>query len=207
MLKLIQTPDIKVYFTSDFHLGHNKPFVVEKRGYKNVKEHDDAIVDTTNSIVGRNDILLFLGDYCLNTNYDAFNDYLSRFKCDNIWTLWGNHNNPHEKLIYRKSLTSPTVEMYPIQYRNMRYLGHYQEVSVDGQMIVLFHYPISVWNEMHHGSWHLCGHSHYDYAPSRAGSLEGKILDVGWDGFKKPLSFDEVSKIMKNKKTISVDHH
>ena len=37
-----------VWFTSDLHLGHNKPFLYEPRGFKNIQEHDNAIIENWN---------------------------------------------------------------------------------------------------------------------------------------------------------------
>jgi calcineurin-like phosphoesterase family protein len=129
--------------------------------------------------------------------------------------LWGNHNNPHQKNVYRpmvEKILKPLdlaghYTLYPVQYRNAKFLGDYYEVAVDGQMIVLFHYPISIWNEIQNGAWHLCGHSHYHFAPSTAEDSTSKILDVGWDGHKKPWSFDEIKEVMATKKVPVVDHH
>ena len=101
MLKLTQTDAQKVYFTTDWHLGHQKDFVWEPRGYKSHEDHTNSIIDVTNSIVRPNDILFNLGDFCLNTPQSKFEEYLSRINCSNMWLLWGNHNNPHEKNTYR----------------------------------------------------------------------------------------------------------
>jgi len=59
-----------------------------------------------------------------------------------------------------------------------------------------------------HKAKHLCGHSHGGLDLSDEHNLNTKTLDVGWDDFGKPLSFDEVLTIM-NKKSIFVpsDHH
>jgi hypothetical protein len=36
---------------------------------------------------------------------------------------------------------------------------------------------------------------------------DNKILDVGWDGHGKPLSFPEIQKIMMNKNHVKHDKH
>ena len=52
------------------------------------------------------------------------------------------------------------------------------------------------------------GHSHGNLKTSLPDELNcGKILDVSWDVFKKPISTEEVLSIMNNKKIIAVDHH
>lgn len=215
MLNLKQNDNQKIYWMADPHLGHRQDFVWESRGYTSAEHHTIDIINVTNSIVRPTDILFVLGDFCLNTPLPKFEEYLSKFQCQNIWMLFGNHNNPHEKNVYRpmvEKILKPLgliehYHLYPIQYKNVKYIGDYFECCVDGQMICMFHYPIAVWHQMQHGSWCLCGHSHCHYAPTTAENTTAKILDVGWDGYHKPLSFEEISAIMEKKQIPVVDHH
>lgn len=206
LLNLRETDQNKIYVTSDFHFGHKREFVWKDRGYANVQEHDDAIINILNAMVRPTDTLLFLGDFCLNTTIDQFNDYLSRIKCQNILSLFGNHNNPHQKNVYEK-MVPPGAETYPVKYKNLTYYGHYLEAILNGQYAVLCHYPIFVWNEMKHGAWMLCGHSHYSFPQTQQDNSYGKILDVGWDGHAKPYTLEEIKTIMDTKQFVPVDHH
>lgn len=152
-----------------------------------------------------------LGDLCLNTQPHQVDQLLDRIVCQNLWCLWGNHNNPHEKTIYRperdKLTKKPVQWVYPVKYKNMTYLGHYHEVTVNNQFIVMCHYPFMSWNELSSGAWCLCGHEHGGLPATRPEATDGKILDVGWDMYKKPLSFAEVKAIMDRKTKCSVGHH
>lgn len=211
-LNFRETPDQKVYISSDFHLGHQRDFVWKARGYNTWQEHDEGVIEMTNAVVRPNDILIFLGDWSLNTTLAQFNEQLSRIKCQNIFTLWGNHNNPQEKNIFIPGMPKETVrgiavEKYPFEYRNMVFLPNYVEAILNGQFVVLQHYPIYVWNEMAHGAWMLCGHSHYGCDMTKADAQYGKILDVGWDGHGAPWSMDEIKKVMDAKQFVAVDHH
>ena len=215
MVNITETSERRVFFTSDPHLGHNPKWDVplwQARGYANVKEHDDMWMDITNELVREDDILFMLGDFCLNTTIDQFNAYLDRIRCRNLWCLFGNHNNPHEKAIYRKAMGTEhigpfAVEKYPFQYKNMLYIGHRIEAVINGQFMVMDHYPLYVWNEMAHGAWMLCGHSHNGCPLSRGDNHQGKILDVGWDGHGKPWSMSELQEVMNKKQILVVDHH
>lgn len=206
MLNLRETPEHKVFVTSDLHLGHQRDFVWKARGYDSPDAHDKGVIEAINATVRPDDTLLFLGDFCLNTPLDKFNEYLSRIQCQKILSLWGNHNNPQEKNIYRK-LVGEGKDTYPTQYRNMTFMGHYVEAILQGQFTVLCHYPIYVWNEMAHGSWMLCGHSHYGCPMTKADNVYGKILDVGWDGHGKPWSLQEIATVMDGKRFAAVDDH
>lgn len=207
--------DQKVYITADPHLGHNPKWPVpiwKSRGFSSVTEHDDTLINSYNAHARPNDILIIVGDLCLNTPMDKLNEYLARIQCQNIWHIWGNHNNPHEKSVFRKAMGANyvgpfQVETYPYQYRNLLYLGDRLKLIWNGQFCVLDHFPIYVWEEMQHGSWMICGHSHYGCELSRAETLTGKILDVGWDGHQKPWSFEEVKAVMDKKQFVAVDHH
>ena len=222
MINIRETADQKIFITSDPHLAHNPKWNIplwKARGYNSSKEHDDMMIEIINETVRPNDILFMLGDLCLNMTMPQLDEYLDRIQCRNLWCLWGNHNNPHEKAIYRKAMQALhkaigqshigpfEVEVYPLQYKNMLYLGHYLEAVINGQYTVLQHYPIYVWNEMAHGAWMLCGHSHYGCPLSRAENLSGKILDVGWDGHGKPWTLEEIRAVMDKKQILSVDHH
>lgn len=210
MMKMKTEENSKVWFSSDFHLGHNRPFVWEKRGHNNVEECTNYIIDTLNEKVLPQDKLFFLGDFCLNTNETRFNEYISRIQCQNIYMLWGNHNNPIES-VYRRSVSAAFavegIKVYPFRYRNVIFLGDYQELLLDGQILIMMHYPINIWNFMKEGAFMLCGHSHYSFPNTRADFKVGKILDVGWDGNLAPYSFDDIKNIMEKKQIKEVDHH
>lgn len=205
MINLRDNDEQRIYVTSDLHLGHQREFVWQDRGYTSIQEHDAGVIKTLNETVRPNDILLFLGDFCLNTPIAQFDAYIDQIHCQNILSLWGNHNNPHEKSVYRKIV--PEGERYPVKYKNVTYYGHYLEAVLNGRFVILFHYPITVWNEMKNGSWMLCGHSHYSFPQTTAEDLNGKILDVGWDGHGKPWSLPEIAKVMEAKQVVAVDHH
>ena len=99
------------------------------------------------------------------------------------------------------------IEVYPYAVGKITYLGYYGEVIVNGQMIVIHHYPHQIFNQMQKGAWQLSGHSHYTNPTTQLDSTDNKILDVGWDGHGKPLSFPEIQKIMMNKNHVKQDKH
>lgn len=231
LLKFRQTPERKVYFVSDLHHNHNPKWKVplwEARGYRSVDEMNEDQIETINRVVRPNDILWHLGDITLNCNEEQFDGFLGKIKCQNIYSLWGNHNSPSWKIYQREirswlqsnvevytSQSNGTIyegeiepEIYPLRYKNLIFCGNYQELLVDGQYIILEHYPIHVFNNMKDGVWHLCGHSHYSLPFSKADNLTSKILDVGWDGKLSPYSMEELREIMNKKSVFNAgDHH
>jgi len=208
-LKLIHNDDHKVFFTSDTHFRHNQSFIYESRGYKDRYEHDDALIAKINEVVRPEDTLIHLGDFCLNITPPEFNEILARINCQNIAYIWGNHNSCIRKN-YEDAVTTEygkDIEVYPYAVGKITYLGYYGEVIVNGQMIVIHHYPHQIWNQMQKGAWQLSGHSHYTNPTTQLDSTDNKILDVGWDGHGKPLSFPEIQKIMMNKSHVKQDKH
>ena len=208
-LKLTHNDSHKVFFTSDTHFRHNQSFIFETRGYKNRYEHDDALIAKINEVVRTEDTLIHLGDFCLNITLPEFNEILARINCQNVAYIWGNHNSCIRRY-YEDAVATEydkDIEVYPYAVGKLTYLGYYKELIVNGHMIVIHHYPIYSWNSMRKGSWCLHGHEHcavIDHLPDGDG---GKILDVGWDYYKSPVSFNEIQKIMHKKQIKSIGHH
>jgi calcineurin-like phosphoesterase family protein len=210
--KFTTSPERKFFLSSDLHLGHSQKFIVEKRGFKSIAEHDDAVINSINENVRECDLLLFLGDFCLNTTEEQFDAYIARIKCRNIWTLFGNHPNPMAK-VYRdevkRQMNDPFFEgeVYPLKYKNLVFIGDYLEIFIDKQEYVLCHYPIYSFNHSKYGAAMICGHSHGGCALTKPENAMGRYLDVGWDLFHKPLSSDEVRDLVLKKTILSFDHH
>ena len=209
-LKLTHNDDHKVFFTSDSHFNHDKEFIYKSRGYSNRYEHNDALIAKINEVVRPQDTLIHLGDFCLNITPPEFEEILRRINCNNILYIWGNHNSCIRRM-YEETLAGEyqrnDIEVYPYAVGKITYLGYYKELIVNGYMIVIHHYPHQIFNQMQKGAWQLSGHSHYTNPTTQLEHPDNKILDVGWDGHGKPLSFPEIQKIMMNKTHVKQDKH
>lgn len=220
-LKLRHSDDQRVWFTSDTHFNHDKEFIYKSRGYSNRYEHNDALIQKINEYVRANDVLIHLGDFCLNITPAEFSNVLARINCQNILYIWGNHNScirKHYEDAVRghldmvkfngdNSFLNENIEVYPYTVGKLTYLGYFKEIIVNGQLIVLHHYPHQIWNQMQKGAWQLSGHSHYTNPTTQVDSVQNKILDLGWDGHGKPLSFSDVQSIMSKKTHVKQDRH
>lgn len=184
-----------LYVTSDTHFNHNQEFVWKTRGYENPEQMTEDMINTINTVVGENGILLHLGDFCLNTTTEMYKDIMSKFKVKEIWMVWGNHNNPIQKS-YGGTVTQIAANVCGTF---VKYLSHYYTFRKGKRKYVCFHFPISIWDGMSHGVAHLCGHSHGTYQLSRPEDKTHKILDCGWDIHGKPLTMKEIEDIIDSK--------
>lgn len=211
------TDDCKLFVTSDLHLNHKQQFLWEPRGYKSREEHNDGVIEIINQTCRPQDILLNLGDVCLNTNERELRGLISRIKCKQWW-LKGNHNNPWEKQFQTTCRTDMEYASFgENDYEIINYhlfpdldiivKGTSLELLWNKQMVVFNHYPYLVWNQMHHGCWSCCGHSHGSCQLTLPDNLTWKQLDCGWDVHSKPLEFKGLKSIMDKKKIQQNDHH
>jgi len=210
VLHFRQTEESKVWLSSDFHYNHNPKWPIpiwKMRGYNSVGEMNVDIIKTINDNVKYDDIMIYLGDFMLNSSSDQFENFLSQINCQSVYMLFGNHNSctwsnyeEHIYSIYGKR----DIEVYPLRYRNLIYVGNYLEFSVDGSKTVASHYPLSSWNGMSHNGIHIHGHIH---STKENYKLDGKTIDVGFDYWKRPVSFDEIKQLMDKIPRKQEGHH
>jgi predicted MPP superfamily phosphohydrolase len=53
-------------------------------------------------LVKPNDYLFYLGDWCLNTSAEEFENDLTQINCRNILMIWGNHNSQIKSVYERE---------------------------------------------------------------------------------------------------------
>jgi len=211
ILKFNTEPGRNIFISSDWHINHNKGFIFGTRGFQSIEAHDAWLLENINLKIEANDILFNLGDMFLNSTEESANAFLDKIKCQNIYYIWGNHESvPWKLYLQAKQQQYPDVEaeIYPVKYKNVTFLGDYQEISINKQHFVLCHYPLSVWNGHTINSICLCGHSHGSFVNSRPETTnKGKIIDVGIDLFPDFVDFGEIMEIAKLKSFEKVDHH
>jgi calcineurin-like phosphoesterase family protein len=153
----------------------------------------DALVDSINEKVKPGDTMFFLGDmYFGRDGSKGCREFLDRIACDNVYAVWGNH----DKGFSEKDIVK----------NRFRGTGDYGEITVRGQMITLFHYRISEWDQKHRGAWNLHGHSHgaLDDVTLEGSDNRQRCLDVGVDMLWKkfgdigPVSFEDLEPIMSD---------
>lgn len=132
------------YFTADTHYSHKNIIKYEDRPFKTIDEMDEYLIYKHNQKVKKNDNVYFIGDFAF-CNANRAIDIISRLN-GNKYLIYGNH----DKVVKENALVRAEFVWcrdYAVIYE--------KEIP-----IILFHYPIQVWDRKHHGSIHLYGHIH-----------------------------------------------
>jgi calcineurin-like phosphoesterase family protein len=183
-----------IFVTSDTHFSHSNiagPSVSRwdsgYRDFNSVREMDDTLINNINKLVGVDDELFILGDFCFGKQPWKYRD---RINCRVAHLILGNHD--YEDVDYSSCFTT---------------VSHYKEIYVGRQLICMSHYSHRVWNKSHKGSIMLYAHSHNTLPPY------GKSMDVGVDtshaGHPKyhPYSMTEILDFMSKRDIAKPDRH
>ena len=173
------------FFTSDTHFNHANIIRFCNRPFKNVEEMNESIVANWNEVVGMDDTVFHLGDFCLGgaAEWTRFLDRLN----GKIYLILGNHD-----------------------LKNIRqgFLGRFEHVAMQMRIeigkrkIYLCHYPFLCFEGGYKDVWQLFGHVHT--RKSNTGIDAGRLqylyptqYDVGVDnnGFR-PVTYEQVRKII-----------
>jgi calcineurin-like phosphoesterase family protein len=147
-----------------------------------------TILDNINEVVGVEDTLYILGDFCFRSKKPI--EYRSRIVCQDVHLILGNHDRRND---------------YKDDLQGFSSVQDVKEIIYCNQKIFLSHYPHRSWPSSHKGSFHCYGHVHSrlnneDVASNRL------TLDVGVDNttnynkpFGQPWSFKELQKLFSKK--------
>ena len=147
MTNLNKTP--KIFITSDLHFCHDRAFVYEPRGFSNIKEMNQAIVERWNSTVQPEDIVYVLGDIMLNNNDEGIRLFNSLNGYKRI--ILGNHDTVTRQALYKECEKVESIELAAM----LKYRGHH---------FFMTHYPCLTGNlekeSLKQCTLNLYGHTH-----------------------------------------------
>ena len=208
-MKIRQSDEQKVYYTSDTHYGHaNMVRALSKwgdkenstRDFKTIAEMNEALIAGINGTVMQDDVLFHLGDWSMG-NTKNIKEFRDRIICRNVHLVFGNHDDDIED----DNVLLPGPSLHGL----FSSVQSYKEAVVDGTMLCMFHYKQTIWNKSHRDAYHLYGHSH-----SGAEHLvNGRSMDVGVDnafkllGSYRPFSHAEMLDHLKYRRHQAIDHH
>ena len=129
-----------IYYISDTHFGHKKIIKYENRPFKDEDEMDAKMIERWNKRVTNNDDVYILGDLAFK-NPETILKQLNGRK----HLIIGNH----DKFIKNENILKlfESVDIY-------------KEITDGDYQVILFHYPIAVWDKKRYGAIHLYGHIH-----------------------------------------------
>lgn len=159
---------MRTFFTADHHFGHDNIIGFSKRPFADIREHDDALVENWNSVVGKHDRVFHLGDFAMRKDTIYVRRIFDRLNGQKF-LITGNHDKKATK-----DLGWSSVEGL-------------MDIAVDGQRIILCHYALRTWTAIRRGAIHVYGHSH--------GKLAGNAqsCDVGVDCWDyTPVDLDAI---------------
>jgi len=178
----------KIYFTSDLHFFHANilKWASDTRRGIDIHAMNENIVEEWNKKVTHDGLVYLLGDISWRGVRET-NEILNRLN-GTIRLVKGNHDD--------SNLRSGGIG------KRFEWVKDYHEVKIEGQKLIMMHYPISAWRDKDHGSLHLYGHTHGQQ--SHASSQDDNSLDVGIDnranGDMQVWSWEEVKSYMRIQK-------
>ena len=189
-------PDL-VYITADLHLGHKNIIKMQPRPYDDIDHMNAELINKINSLP-EGAHLFHVGDFIWSSKkgfWELFNRISPHVS---LHFVFGNHDSHNMTKMQEELLERPNV----IELRDYKNLKHR-----DGR-IILFHYPILVWDQRYRGNIHFHGHCHNNCQYPKGA---GRIADVGIDcsGYEiKTLDY-WVNHINKKHSDIGIqwDHH
>lgn len=174
-----------IYFTADLHLNHNRDFIYKPRGFDNVKDMTEAIVERYNETVNSDDTVYILGDLCLGGSSDevlAANKKLINNLKGKKRIILGNHDSDRR------------IEMYE-ECWNTKILGYADMLRLNGYHFYLSHFPTITSNldydkPLKSRTINLFGHTHQKEKFYRGNPM---MYHVGVDSNNcYPISLEQV---------------
>ena len=176
----------RVFFTSDTHFYHSNIINFCGRPFKSVEVMNETLIANWNSVVGTDDIVFHLGDFCLGGSAEWTN-ILNRLN-GKIYLIVGNHDIKNLRQGYYSRFEHIVMQMH---------------IEVGKQKIYLNHCPFLCYGGAYRDTWQLFGHVHTSKqntgidAP-RLHMLLPTQYDVGVDNNNfTPVSFEQVRRIIE----------
>lgn len=159
------------FYTADLHLCHENilKFEPDNRPFGSIDEMNEALIQKWNAKVKPGDDVYILGDFCFDPKGKKATELLKRLNGQK-YLIKGNH----DAFLKSKDFDESQLVWFK-DYAEVKDTLNGEDVRV-----VLFHYPIAVWNAKHHHSYHLFGHIHSNKTSGNAHPL---AFDLGDHAF------------------------
>ena len=134
-----------IFFTADTHFGHESVIKHCKRPFATLDEMNTALLLNWNSRVKNKDDIYIVGDFCYRGRMDDVLQILKQLN-GRKHLIAGNHD---KKYLKNEAFRNEFVSVVDIL-----------NLAVNGERMVLCHYPMAEWDGYFRGAWHIYGHIH-----------------------------------------------
>ncbi|ARO54135.1 metallophosphoesterase [Methylorubrum zatmanii] len=156
------------FFTADTHFFHAGVLRMSDRPFADIAEHNELLVQSWNSVVGPRDEVWHLGDFGMGGTPEQYAALFKRLR-GRKYLVRGNHDRT-------KTTRLGWHEQHELVSRR-----------IEGQRVILCHYPMRAWVGAWRGSIQLFGHTH-GMLPDTSQSC-----DVGVDRWSyRPVTLGEI---------------
>jgi calcineurin-like phosphoesterase family protein len=160
---------LAVFFTSDTHFGDSRVLRIDKRPFRSIPEHDEALIARWNETVAEGDEVWHLGDFALHVKPERIEALLNGLN-GRKHLITGNNDGPDT-----------------LAAKGWASVQAYAELLLDGRALVLCHYAFRTWKNMGRGWLDLHGHSHGLLKP------QTRQYDVGVDVWDyRPVTLETI---------------
>lgn len=183
------TIEQRVWLMSDPHIGHDREFVYEKRGFQSIEEHNQTLIKNIKARVDENDDFYILGDLTLG-DLDAAATYLRQIP-GRVHVILGNHDTDRRVEFY-ESLGWDVQFATIIRYGKQRfYLSHYPTNTANPGEDFLSLATVNIYGHTHQ-DWTWCSDQPFSYCvcPEAIGSCPIEIKEIIED-LKENLAMKE----------------
>lgn len=185
----------KLFYTSDMHFGHRNILSFCNRPFSSEKEMNLGLIKNWNSVVGPNDVVFNLGDFCW---WDSNRDIQKLFNKLNgtIYFQFGNHDTKKGL----REVPTHVIMLDDVVHSWINFEGEGKTYEV-----VTSHYPLLTYAGSMRGVYHFFGHIHS--GPGSMSSEASLILsknmyDVGVDNnLLYPIEFRDILAKLKPRPT------
>jgi calcineurin-like phosphoesterase family protein len=203
----ITAKDPDVLFWGCLHYGHDPKWetpIWAKRGFSSSADHDAGIVERWNARATDRTTGFLLGDTMFGFGgEEKFQRLIERLQFSTLYIMAGNHTAG-----WKQTFENCEGNTMPLAGKTVIFVPNYLEAFINGQPVVMSHYPLASWNGQGKGSWMIHSHCHGSLYDTELGKLlyRAKIIDVGVERCPWPVTFGGLRSLFR-KNSVSFDHH
>lgn len=122
-----------IWITSDTHFNHNKDFIWKPRGFTNINDMNEAIIEKWNATVKDEDIVYHLGDVMMGADLEAGLRLVQKLKGQK-YLAFGNHDTDARMKAFAANHFFKEIQMgYRLKLKKTTFIAtHYPTITANG---------------------------------------------------------------------------